>query len=273
MNARESRVGRPGATAAYDPAAVDYRTASDRFWSTHSFRTVERMKLVPGGSVLDVASGPGISTVAAAIRVGPTGRVVALDSSEQMLRMAGERAQTYGMDNVELHAGDMARLDFPAGSFDAVLSVQGIFFVPDMPALVAALWKLVRPGGQLAITTFGANALEPAISLWRSAVKAERPEAALTFPWERTDDPEDVRSLLATAGVPGARIEVEPHEIAITTPDDWWIAVRGSAMRRTMLDLDDRAAERVRERFDRALRERGVWRVELPAIYALARKS
>jgi hypothetical protein len=73
--------------------------------------------------------------------------------------------------------------------------------------------------------------------------------------------------------VPGAQVEVEAHEIAITTPDDWWIAVRGSAMRRTMLDLDDRAAERVRERFDRALREQGVWRIGLPGIYALARKD
>jgi SAM-dependent methyltransferase len=273
MNAHISRVGRAAAPAAFDPAAVDYRTASDRFWSTLSFRSVERMKLTPGGSVLDVASGPGVSTVAAAIRVGPTGRVVALDSSEQMLRMAGERARTYGMDHVELQSGDMATIDFPSGSFDAVLSVQGVFFVPDMPALVAALWKLVRPGGQLAITTLGPNALEPAMSLWRAAVKSERPEAALTFPWERTDDLGDVRSLLAAAGIPGAEVELEAHEIAITTPDDWWIAVRGSAMRRTMLDLDDRAAERVRERFDRALREQGVWRIGLPGIYALARKG
>jgi SAM-dependent methyltransferase len=190
-----------------------------------------------------------------------------------MLGMVGERARTYGIDHVELHPGDMARIDFPPESFDAVLSVQGIFFVPDMPAVVASLWRLVRPGGQLAITTFGPNALEPAISLWRAAVKAERPEAALTFPWERTDDPEDVRSLLSTAGVPGGQVEVENHDVAITTPDDWWIAVRGSAMRRTMLDLDDRTAERVRERFDRALRERGVWRIGIPAIYALARKG
>ncbi len=56
----------------------------------------------------------------------------------------------------------MAALGFPDGHFDAVVCVFGLFFVPDMEAQVAELWRMVRPGGQLAITTWGPGIFAPA---------------------------------------------------------------------------------------------------------------
>jgi ubiquinone/menaquinone biosynthesis C-methylase UbiE len=49
---------------------------------------------------------------------------------------------------------DMESLGFPDGAFDAVVCVFAIFFVPDMIKQVGELWRMVRPGGQLAITTW-----------------------------------------------------------------------------------------------------------------------
>ena len=256
----------------YDSAALEYREASELFWGFLSLRTVDQMELAHGGRVLDVACGPGASTVAAAQSVGPDGRVIALDSSDQMLRMTSERAAVDGLENVEVRLGDMAQLEFPPDSFDAVVSVLGAFFVPDMPALVSTLWRILKPGGQLAITTLGEGAFQPALGLWKEAVRAERPGTSLAFSWERTEDPDAIRGLLASGGVTDPTVKLEPREVPIPTPDDWWLAVMGSGMRRTMLEMDDETAARVRSRCNQRLEEAGVTTIQMPGIYALATK-
>lgn len=260
--------GGPG----YDAASLDYREAAQRYWRFLSHRTVEQLELRPGGSVLDIACGPGVSTAAAAAAVGASGRVVALDSSAEMLRMTLERAGALGIGNVEAVLGDMAHADFPAASFDAVISVLGVFYVPDMPALVSRLWQLARPGGQLAITTLGEGAFQPAFGIWKEAVRAERPDARLTFSWERTDNPSYVRALLRGAGVPNPEVRLEPRELTISGADDWWLAVMGSGMRRIALELDDETGDRVRADFDRRFREARVRAIQMPGIYATATK-
>ena len=260
--------GGPG----YDAASLDYREAAQRYWRFLSHRTVEQLELRPGGSVLDIACGPGVSTAAAAAAVGASGRVVALDSSAEMLRMTLERAGALGIGNVEAVLGDMAHADFPAASFDAVISVLGVFYVPDMPALVSRLWQLARPGGRLAITTLGEGAFQPAFGIWKEAVRAERPDARLTFSWERTDNPSYVRALLRGAGVPNPEVRLEPRELTISGADDWWLAVMGSGMRRIALELDDETGDRVRADFDRRFREARVRAIQMPGIYATATK-
>lgn len=257
----------------YDSASLDYQRASERFWNFLSLRTVEQMDMRPGGTVLDVACGPGASSVAAAEAVGPDGRVIALDSSDQMLRMAGERAAAKGLENVETRLGDMAQLDLPANSFDAVISVLGVFYVPDMPALISSMWRIVKPGGQLAITTLGPRTFEPAFNIWKEAVRAERPDATPAFSWERTNEPEGVRSLLLAAGVENPDVSVEEREVPIRTIDDWWLAVLGSGMRRTVLELGDEASARVQASCDDMLRRAGVATIRMSAIYALATKG
>jgi len=257
----------------YDSASLDYQRASEQFWKFLSIRTVEQMDMRPRGTVLDVACGPGASSVAAAERVGPEGSVVALDSSDQMLRMAGERAAARRLGNVEPRLGDMAQLDLPPDSFDAVISVLGVFYVPDMPALISSMWNVLRPGGQLAITTLGPRTFEPAYNIWKEAVRVERPDATPAYSWERTNEPEGVRSLLLAAGIENPDVSVEEREVPIRTIDDWWLAVMGSGMRRTVLELGDEAADRVRASCDDMLRRAGVATIRMSAIYALATKG
>ncbi len=271
MNGGTGRQASPAARG-YDSASLEYRDAAERFWRFLSLRTVDQLELPPGGSVLDIACGPGVSTVAAAEAVGPRGRVIALDSSVQMLRMTSERAVARGAGCVETVLGDMTRADFPAGSFDAVISVLGVFYVPDMPALIAHLWRLVKPGGRLAITTLGEGAFQPAFGIWKEAVRAERPDAPLTFSWERTDNPGYLRALFRGGGVVNPEVCLEPRELPISGADDWWLAVMGSGMRRTVLELDDKTGERVRADFDRRLREARVRAIQMPGIYANAIK-
>jgi hypothetical protein len=100
----------------------------------------------------------------------------------------------FGLSNVEFRCADMTSLGYPDGRFDAVVSVFSIFFVPDMERLVRELWRMVRPGGKLAVTTWGPRIFEPAYSRWLAAIKRERPDLYSAFnPWDRITDVESVR--------------------------------------------------------------------------------
>ncbi len=84
---------RTRARSTYDAAADRYDDAALGFWSRSGERTIERLGLTPGMTVLDLACGSGASTLPAARRVGPTGHVIGIDLSERMLEMGRDKAR------------------------------------------------------------------------------------------------------------------------------------------------------------------------------------
>src|SRR5262249_5004563 len=151
------------------------------------------------------------------------------------------------LDNIEFVSGDMENLDFPPGSFDAVVCVFAIFFVPDMERQVAALWRLVRPGGRLALTTWGLRLFQPGSSAWWGAVREVRRDLIpAVSPWERIMTPAALRQLLTRSGIGEADVVAEDGRQALRSPDDWWTVVLGSGYRWTVEQMDDEAIARVR---------------------------
>jgi len=220
-------------------AATTYNAASDHFddeplgfWKRYGERTVERLALRPGARVLDVGCGTGASALPAAARVGPTGKVIGIDLAERLLEIARQKAASRNLSNVEFHFGDMERFGYPDRHFDAVVCVFAIFFVPDMAMQLRELWRMVRPDGQLAITTWLPRVMEPAASVFWSAVKELRPELYLGFnPWDRITDPAPLRALLAEGGIVNADILAENGRQELRSPEDWWTIVVGSGFR------------------------------------------
>src|SRR6185437_11484814 len=128
---------------AQDRAAFTYNAAADffdasplGFWDYFGRRTIEQASLPQGSRVLDVCCGAGASALPAAEAVGPTGNVIGVDLAKQLLELARAKAAQRGLSNVEFEVGDMLSLRFPVASFDAVICVFGIFFVPDMAKAV-----------------------------------------------------------------------------------------------------------------------------------------
>jgi len=121
----------------------------------HSAKLVDLADLRPGASVLDVGGGYGEPSLTAARAVGPDGRVVCTDISEEMLATAGERASDAGVSNVEFIARDAEELDFDPESFDAVLSRATLMFLPDVASTLRRLRGFLKPGGKLAASVWG----------------------------------------------------------------------------------------------------------------------
>ena len=261
------------AATTYNAAADRYDDAANSFWARFGRRTVERLGLKSGERVLDVCSGSGASAIPAAEKVAPAGRVTGIDLSEQLLGLARAKAKAQGLSNIEFRTGDMLELPFADREFDAVVCVFGVFFVPDMAAAVRSLWRVVKPGGRLAITTWGPRFFEPANTAFWNSVRAERPELYKGFnPWDRIVEPAAVLALLREAGVQGGEAVAEAGEHPIPNPDAWWSAVLGSGYRGTVEQLDSAQRERVKQANLEYVRSSRLKAVEANVVYAVARK-
>jgi 2-polyprenyl-3-methyl-5-hydroxy-6-metoxy-1,4-benzoquinol methylase len=262
------------AAFAYNAAADHFDHPVSSFWHRFGRRTVDRIDLRPGERVLDVCCGSGGSALPAAEMVGPDGQVVAADLAERLIDLARAKAEARGLANIEFRVGDMLALSYPDESFDTVVCVFGIFFVPDMTEAVRELWRMVKPGGRLAITTWGPNLFEPANGAFWEAIHAERPDLHRGFnPWDRISKPGGLRAMLADADIHSVDILAEAGTHPLNSPEDWWKIALGSGYRGTLEQLDADALARVRESNLSRLDQGRVQAIETNVIYAVATKA
>ena len=103
----------------------------------------------PGQAVLDLGSGPGLDSLLAARRVGPTGKVVGVELCPGMVEKARRNASLVGLHNVEFMQAQIEKLPLPDGSVDVVIS-NGVFnLCPDKSGVLAEAFRALRPGGRL----------------------------------------------------------------------------------------------------------------------------
>ena len=107
-----------------------------------------------GSTVLDVAAGAGGQSLAAARRVGPSGRVLATDISPAILGYAAAAAAAAGLTTVQTRELDGERLDVDPAAFDAVISRLGLIYFPDQPGALAGQYRAMRPGGRIAAIVY-----------------------------------------------------------------------------------------------------------------------
>ncbi|RWI10917.1 MAG: methyltransferase domain-containing protein [Mesorhizobium sp.] len=115
---------------------------------------VKRSAPRPGEQVLDVACGTGVVARLAAEQMG-TGRVVGLDLNSSMLAVARAVAQNGG-PKVEWHEASVHQMPFPNGTFDVILCQLGLQFFPDRARALAEMFRVLTPGGRLALSVFTA---------------------------------------------------------------------------------------------------------------------
>jgi ubiquinone/menaquinone biosynthesis C-methylase UbiE len=262
------------AARVYGAAADHFGRDALSFWDRLGAATVSRLRLAPGGTVLDLCCGAGASAIPAARAVGAAGRVLGVDVAAPLLHMARARAAAEGLANVEFRHGDATSTGLPDGGFDAVVCVFGVFFAPDMTAFAREMWRLVRPGGVLAVTTWGPGLFEPANSLfWRCVGEAE-PSLVKSFnPWDEITTPADLAGLLGRAGVPHPAATAVTGRHQLAHPDRFWDIVLGSGYRATVDALSPAQRDLLRERLLARLREREITTVRTDVVFGTARRS
>jgi SAM-dependent methyltransferase len=135
----------------YDAADVDWLPPStvDSFAGTGN--PLSMGPLVPGEIVVDIGCGAGFDTLLAARKVGPTGRVIAVDMTDAMLEKTRQGAWTLGLTNVDARPGFAEQLPVADGTVDVVISNGVINLCPDKSAVMREVHRVLKPGGRFQI--------------------------------------------------------------------------------------------------------------------------
>jgi len=262
------------AATTYNAASDFYDHPANTFWSRYGRRTVERLRLTAGSRVLDVCCGSGASAIPAAEIVGPSGSVVGVDLAGNLLELARAKAKQKGLENIQFQSGDLTNLPFEEETFDAVVCVFGIFFVPDMQSGIRDLKRVVRAGGKLAITTWGPRFFEPATAAFWNSVRSLRPDLYKDFnPWDRISDVDSLRALFSAAGLEEVEIEAESDSQPVNSPEDWWAMIMGSGYRGTIEQLSTSERERLQAENLEFIERTGLNSLESNVVYAVAVKN
>lgn len=168
-------------------------------------RVLDLLAPLPGERILDIGVGPGFLAQDIARLVGAAGALVGLDASRDMLAVAGGRLAPLAQASVT--EGDAAELDLPAASFDAAVATQVYEYVADMPRALAALRRVLKPGGRAVILDTDWRSI-----VWHSSENA-RMDRVLTCWDNHLIDPHlpaRLRPLLEQASFTVRRVEIVP---------------------------------------------------------------
>jgi SAM-dependent methyltransferase len=138
-------------------------------------------KMQPGDVVLDLGSGAGIDLLLAAKKVGPEGRVIGVDMTDEMIDRARENAAGAGLTNVEVRKGLIEELPVEDASVDWVISNCVINLSPEKDRVFAEIARVLKPGGRMRVSDIVAEELPDWVkqndALYCSCIGGAIPEA------------------------------------------------------------------------------------------------
>jgi ubiquinone/menaquinone biosynthesis C-methylase UbiE len=199
-------------------ARIEEITAPVREWM------IRELAPRPGDRVLELAAGAGDTGFEAAAIVGEHGRLISTDFSPAMVGVARRRGAELGLANVQYRVMDAERVELDADSVDGVLCRFGYMLMADPAAAFAETRRVLRPGGRLALTVWGAPERNPWATIGLGLL-VERghmppPEPGAPSPFAMASE-EHVRALLEGAGFTAVRTEEVPVRFTFRDIDDY----------------------------------------------------
>ncbi len=234
------------------PNWAEHAEYTDARHAENARRLLELTAPQPGERVLELACGAGGLGLAAARLVAPDGEVVVSDVAEAMTAAAAARAARLGL-HVTTRVLDQEDIAEPDGSYDVVLSRDGLQFARDPRRAVAESSRVLRPGGRIAAAVWGPRVRNPWLSVVMDAVTdvtgRQVPPLGLPGPFA-LDDADELAAIFTDAGL----IDVTVSELSVPLDapsfEDWWRRTSALAgpLAAILATLPDHVLHALRER-------------------------
>jgi arsenite methyltransferase len=169
-------------------------------------------RLMPGERVLDLGSGGGFDCFLAARQVGPTGHVIGVDMTSDMIERARGNAKKVGLPNVEFRLGEIEHVPVADSEVNVVISNCVINLSPEKAAVFREAFRVLRPGGRLAISDV--------VALAPLTAEEKRDMALYTGCVAGAATIDEIKAMLADAGF--ERIEIDIPAIGRATVAQWF---------------------------------------------------
>jgi ubiquinone/menaquinone biosynthesis C-methylase UbiE len=230
----------------FDALATEYDASGVDFFQPIAIGLVAALEPRPGENWLDMGCGRGAVTFPLAAAVDP-GRVVGLDAAPGMVELAATTAAERGVTNVDFVLGSAQTPHPSLGQVDGIASSLVLFFLPDALEAVSEWRALLRPGGRVGITTFGATDAR-----WRDvdAVLAPylpRRDARTSGSEGPFGSDAGMEHLLERAGFTGMRTVSQAVEVVFSDVDQWQAFSMSTGQRAAWLAVPESDREAVRD--------------------------
>ncbi|MGC2164589.1 MAG: HopJ type III effector protein [Gallionella sp.] len=227
----EKSAPRPNPLASSEPwnlVAVGYAETTMIVFEQFADEAIAASNLKPRSIVLDVACGPGTLSLRLAHAAE---KVHGIDFSESMLAVFRNKIEQAGHEHIELHCGDAQSLPYGDKTFDAAFSLFGLMFFPDRKRGFAEIYRTLKPGGSIAVTSWAPVDQSPAMQAMFGALRAIKPDLP---PPQRSigtlENPEVFKLEMLTAGFRDVEIRLVTKPFPVTTLEEFWNSmVKGSA--------------------------------------------
>jgi ubiquinone/menaquinone biosynthesis C-methylase UbiE len=224
-NATTNRSHLHAAWSAVAPAWGRHAAVVDARARTTNDEMLARVALRPGERVLELACGPGGLGLAAAPLIAPGGEVVLSDVAGEMTAVGAARAADLGLANVRTRVLDLEEIEEPDGSYEVVLCRDGLQFATEPGRAAAEIARVLRPGGRVALATWGPRDRNPWLDVVLDAVGAELgrpvPPPGMPGPFSLSDGAE-LDAILRAAGLRDVTVTELAVGMVVPSFDAWW---------------------------------------------------
>lgn len=231
-----------------------------RRWEAHNIayswpvthRIVDALNLSPGQTSLDVGCGIGDPVIAIAEKIGPTGRVIAIDPVAEMVETARARAAGFGLTNIEFHTCPIEELSVADGSLDAASGRWSFIFCEDVVAALKKVRAWLKPGGRFAMATWTPQENSPGFKIINTALNRQvnLPPLDSTKPgMSQLSDPGQLAKALEAAGFKSIRVEPVRLSIFAKSGTEFWdmMSQMGGSLRKVYDGLTEAQRKTVAE--------------------------
>ena len=222
----------------FDRIASDFGEKECTYFDYFGQRLVEFSHLSPTDHVLDVATGKGAVLIPANQKLGPQGKIIGIDLSQQMLLETRKKCP-----DIDLLVMDAEHLQFPNQSFDVVLCGFALYFFSSAQTALSEFKRVLKPGGRVAVSSFGTSSSLTEWTLRRSReLGAEK-----SIKIDPLNHKEDLRKLLIESGFQKVEIIDESKTFSFKNVQSWWDSLWTHGVRAQLEQLSKDKLEILRQ--------------------------